>query len=162
MYEKNPQAITQLVIDGIKAKIQAAITEVETVNNPSVALTKEERKEGVTVGKQREPFTDFYYGNKDNYPTLKPSQTVVPETDAVKHYFIHSHLGESLNLARKLVEMLEDMQLNAEHFSYMYASKGRLAAKTGKEAGLPGADTFFDALNALFPKTGVDADAPNP
>jgi hypothetical protein len=154
MYQKTPVGLTALVIAGIKTKIQDAIAAVVAANTPEVALTPEERREGVTVGKERKPFVDYYYGNKNNYPALKPSQTVVTEANAEKHYFDHTEVVELIDLGKQLVELLEDIQLNGEHFSEIYASKGRLAAKNGVDAGIPGADTFFNALDELFPQRG--------
>lgn len=154
MYQKTPLGLTAVQIATLKGKIQDAIDEVVTVNTPEVALTPDERREGVTVGKERKAFEDYYYGNKNNYPNLKPSQTVVTEANAEKHYFDHTALEEVKALGKTFVEMIEDIQLNGEHFSQAYASKGRLAAKAGAEAGYPGADTFFSELDELYPKTG--------
>jgi hypothetical protein len=132
------------------------------MNSTNLALTKTERSAGNTVGAERKPFEDYYYQNKNNYPALKPAQTVITEGVAEKHFFIHNGLTESLGLLETLKEILQDMQLNSEHYSYDYASAGRLAAKTGKENGLQGADSFFDALDELFPQRGPEEEVPVP
>ncbi|HLG36213.1 MAG TPA: hypothetical protein VI757_15145 [Bacteroidia bacterium] len=155
-FNPTPQNIVQLDIDTLKVKINAAIAQATTMNDTNAALTKDERQAAVSVGVQRKAFNDYYYANKNNYPALKPSQTVVSDADSEKHYFIHNNLTEMKGLALTLIEMIEDMQLNSEHFAYDYAGEGRLAAKRGKENGLPGADSFFDALDALFPQRGPD------
>jgi hypothetical protein len=155
-FNPTPQTIVQADLDLLKTKINDAIAQVLTMNNTNTALSKEERKAGVTVGPSRKPFNDYYYENKNNYADLKPSQTKVNDADAEQHYFIHSKLNEMKGLGLTLIEVIEDIQLNSEHFAYDYASEGRLAAKKGKDNGLLGADSFFDALDELYPQRGAD------
>ncbi|HLG34428.1 MAG TPA: hypothetical protein VI757_06060, partial [Bacteroidia bacterium] len=80
-FNPTPQNIVQLDINLLKTKINDAIAQAITMNNTNTALTKEERKAGVTVGAQRKAFNDYYFANKNNYLNLKPSQTVVSDAD---------------------------------------------------------------------------------
>jgi hypothetical protein len=156
-----PQPVAQADIDNINTLITDLIAAVSALNTTNVALTKEERRNGVTIGKERKPFSDHYFANKVNYPTLKPSQTVVSEADADRHYFIQDKLSGPVSLITTAAEMLQDFKLNSEHYSFDYASEGRLAAKKGKINGLPGADSWFDALDPLYPQSdGPDPDIP--
>jgi hypothetical protein len=160
-YTPIPQPILQADLDDLKTAIMDAITKAQAMNNTNTALTKGERSSGVTVGQQRKAFNDYYYGNKNSYPDFKPGQTSVSEANADKHFFIHNGLTESAGLLLSLLETVQDMQLNSEHFSYDYARSGRDAAKNARDNGLPGADSWFDSLDELFPQSPGPSPAPD-
>jgi hypothetical protein len=157
-YQPIPNSIAQADIDNLITLIDAAIAALDALNPNNTALTKDERKFGVTIGPKRKPFADLYFTTKNGYPTLKPAQTAIPEINAEKHYFNQDKLALVELRAQTLNEKIQDLKLNGEHFVFQFASKGRLAAKEGVEAGYPGADTFFDALDELFPQS----DGPDP
>ena len=50
-YNPTPQTITDVMIDAIKADINSAILKIQAANTTNVALTKDERKRGVTVAR---------------------------------------------------------------------------------------------------------------
>lgn len=162
MFDKRPLAITQIDVDNLDGKITDVETAIDTLNTLAIGLTKDERRSGVTIGQKRKPFNDYYYDNKNSYPNLKPSQTIITEADAEKHYFIFQKFIALAGRLDTLKEKFLDIQLNSEHFAHDYASEGRLAAKRGKENGLPGADSFFDALDDLYPDTGRKPEVPEP
>lgn len=154
MYNPNPPAIAQADIDAVDTKLDDLITAIVALNTTNVALTKKEREDGVTVGVRRKAFNDFYFANKDANPQFKPSQTLIPEADAVKHYFAHTRTGALRQKLQTAFEMLDDVELNGEHFSFNFASQALDAAAKAKKNGLPGADAWYDSLKALFPKMG--------
>lgn len=147
---------TDADVDAVKAEIIAATASVDALNTINVALLKEERGKGSTVGPKRKPYEDFFYINKGGYAQFMPaaSATKVNEVNAVKHYNGHKKLGELTPLVLTLMEKIVDLQLNGEHFAFHFASKGRLSAKDAVESGQPGADSWFDELDALYPQRG--------
>jgi hypothetical protein len=157
-YQPIPNVIAQADIDNVKTMVQDLITAIDALNPNNTALTPTERQAGRTIGQKRKPFSDLYFSTKNGYPTLKPSQTEISELNAEKHYFNQDKLTELELLLTTAQEKLGDIKLNAEHFVFRFASKGRLAAKNGVEAGLPGADSFFNALDELYPQS----DGPDP
>jgi hypothetical protein len=158
MFQPIPNVIAQADIDNLKTLVQDLITAIDALNPNNTALTTEERQAGRTIGQKRKAFSDFYFTNKNSYPTLKPSQTAVSELNAEKHYFNQEKLTEVEQLISTAMEKIQDIKLNGEHFVFHFASKGRLAAKNGVEVGLPGADSFFNALDELYPQS----EGPNP
>jgi len=159
-----PLGITQADLDDLIADANAIVAKIIAINTTAIALTSPERQKSVTVGVKREPFNDHFYENKINYPDLKPSQTRVTEPQAERHFFIHKGMANVAGVLYTAIEMVTDIQMNSEHYTYDYASEGRLAAKRGAENGKPGADTWFNALDERFPQTGPsgDSDTLNP
>jgi hypothetical protein len=157
-FNPTAQPILQADIDAIKTAINGIITQINTANTTNVALTKDERSKGVTVGEKREPFNDYYYENKNDHPEFKPAanQTSITEAQADQHFFNHNGMGSVIDLLTSAIELAQDIQLNSEHFAYEYASDGRLVAKTAAEKGKPGADAWFDALDSRFPQRGPE------
>lgn len=155
-FNPTPQVITQLQIDDVKNDVNNLLLKIKTLNTTNVALTKTERSSGVTVGEERKGFNDYYYENKNDYPDFKPApnQTTITEAQANQHFFNHNGLSPVIDLLTTGIELAQDIQLNSEHFSYEFASDGRLVAKTAAEKGKPGADTWFDALDTRFPQRG--------
>jgi len=154
MFQPTPPNIDQLVIDAVTLAINNAIAAVNTANNNVISLTKDERSEGVTVGPNRKAGEDYYFENKNTYPGLKPSQTKVTEVQADKHYFIHTKFSAPEQLVNTLMEKIQDIRLNSEHFAFHYANAGRNAVHEGQKNGLDGADAFGDALDAVWPDMG--------
>jgi hypothetical protein len=156
MYEPKPQTIAQADIDALNLQIDGVITAINALNTTNTALTEKERKDGVTISVRRKAFNDFYFANKDTpaNAAFKPSQTLIPEADAVKHYFIHSRTGPLINKLYTAIEILQDMEMNGEHYSFNFASAGLDAAAKARKNGQPGADTWWSSLKELFPKVG--------
>jgi hypothetical protein len=154
MFEPKPQTITQADIDAVNTQIDDLVTAIKALNTTNTALTEKERKDGVTVSVRRKAFLDYYFANKDANGAFKPSQTLIPEADAVKHYFVHTNTGALIGKLFSAVELLQDMELNGEHYTFNFASAGLDAAAKARKNGLPGADSWYDALKNLFPKVG--------
>jgi hypothetical protein len=152
-YQPIPPAIAQADIDNLKSLVQDLRDAIAALNTNSIGLTKDERKNGVTIGPKRKPFNDYYYGNKNSYPNLKPGQQAITELSAEKHFFVQNGMNEVCGLILTAFEEAQDVSLNSEHYAHDYASAGRKSAKEGKINGLPGADSFFDALDALYPQS---------
>jgi hypothetical protein len=154
MFNPEPQAIAQADIDAVSLQIDDLITDIKALNTTNTALTEEERRKGVTVGVQRKAFNDYYFANKDANPQFKPSQTLIPEANAVKHYTIHNQTDALIGKLFSAIELVQDIELNGEHYSFNFASAGFDAAEKAKKNGLPGADAWYNSLKVLFPKVG--------
>lgn len=161
-YNPTPPNVTPAALAALKIKILDVLTDINTMNNLNIALTKPERQTGVTVGPRRKLFNDYYYENINNNAVFKPTMTTIPEADAFKHLGIHNGITELNGLLLTGIEKLQDVQLNSEHYSFEHASEGREVANKAVEIGKAGADSWADELNSRFPDTGPAGGGANP
>lgn len=127
----------------------------------SINLTKTERSGASSVGDERLPFMVDYFGNKNDYPSMKP--TFMSETDADSHWGIAQALDNIELRALKVVELVTDIRINSEHFAYKYGLEGYAVVGRAKEQNVPGADTFYDLLSRHFaqsPSTPEEPEGP--
>jgi len=146
--ETTPPALDLAAAAAIATELQTAIDALVAFN---INLTKEERQAATSVGPQRTAFMIDYFGNKDDYATLKPP--FMNETDAQEHWDIAGRLLNIKTKAAKVLELVDDIKLNSEHFAYQYALEGYATVQRGKEQNVPGADTFNDLLSPYFDKS---------
>ncbi|MBI1289397.1 MAG: hypothetical protein GC178_17660 [Flavobacteriales bacterium] len=150
--ESTPPALDDAAATALATDMQTVIDALAAYN---VNLTKDERQSATSVGPQRLAFILDYFNNKDNYPTLKPP--FMNEAEANGHWDVAGNLHNLLVRARQIVELVDDLKLNSEHFAYQYALEGYATVKRGKEKNVPGADTFFDLLSPNFEGQGSTA-----
>lgn len=157
--ESTPPAIDGTFATATETAMQTIIDSLVAFN---INLTMDERQAATSVGPQRTAFLIDYYGNKDDFPTLKPP--FMNETEAMSHRDVVGNLQNILTKAQLLTELVDDLKLNSEHFAYQYALEGYATVKRGKEKNVPGADTFYNMLKAHFDGMGSDAgtDPENP
>lgn len=141
-FEATPPAVDVAAID---SALDAVISDLNAVN---INLTKKERSSAGSIDVNREPFILDYYGNKDEYPTLKPE--FMNEADAESHNVLGADMKETVVRATRLLELITDIQINSEHFSMEYALEGYAVTGRAKEKNVPGADTFYDLLSRHF------------
>lgn len=132
---------------------------VDTLTAFNINLTKEERQSATSVGPQRTAFMVDYFTNKDDYATLKPP--FMNEADAQAHWDVAGNLMNIQTKAAKILELVDDLKLNSEHFAYQYALEGYATVQRGKEKNVPGADTFFDLLSPYFEGQGGKPSEPS-
>lgn len=139
------------MIIALSGNVQSGVTPLEAF---ALNLTKDERQAGKAVGPKRTPFVIDYFTNKNDYPNLKPP--FMNETQANAHWALRNNLMNTRTKTAKLLEMLDDIILNSEHFAYEYALEGYHTVQRGKEQNVPGADTFYDMLRTYFENMGSD------
>ena len=155
--ENTPPAIDETFATNTETAMQTIIDSLEAFN---INLTIADRKKVTSIGPQRTAFVVDYYGNKNDFPSLKPP--FMNETEADAHRDVVSNLQNILTKAAKLQELVDDLKLNSEHFAYQYALEGYSTVVRGKEQNVPGADTFYGILSPYFEGQGGggDDDAP--
>lgn len=151
-FEPTPPSVDVAAVDGA---LDAVISDLTAVN---INLTKDERSKAGSIDVNREPFILDYYGNKNDYPTLKPD--FMNEADADSHNVLGSDLKETVVKAKRLIELITDIQINSEHFSMEYALEGYAVSGRAKEKNVPGADTFYDLLSRHFTQDPGDPTPP--
>lgn len=136
-------------------------TDIQTIINQLTAfninLTKDERKGARSVGDGRLSFMVDYFGNKNDYPNLKPPFMNEAEGDA--HWTLAQALANVELKATKIIELVTDIRINSEHFAYKYGLEGYAMVGRAVEQNVPGADTFYDLLKGHFaqsPSTPAD------
>jgi hypothetical protein len=121
---------------------------IATLTAHNINLTKKERSSAGSVDVNREPFILDYYGNKNDYPTLKPD--FMNEPDADNHHVLATDLKETVVKVNRIEELVTDIQINSEHFEMEYGHEGYAVVGRAKEKNVPGADTFYDLLSRHF------------
>lgn len=150
-----PPAIDQTVAVNLATAMDAITDDLKAFN---INLTKEERSEATTVGDVRLAFMTDYYGNKGDYPTLKPS--FMDETAADRHWEVAGLIRTLVSKAELLSELIEDIKLNSEHHAYQFGLEGYATVQRGKDQNVPGADTFHDLLKKHFENLGSGGTPP--
>ncbi len=148
-FEKTPPAIAVTTVTALATDIQTNIDLLVAFN---INLTKSERQGGNSVGPKRLPFMMDYYGNKNDFPTLKPP--FMNEMEANAHWEVVGLLANIKTKTAKLDELVDDPMMNSEHFAHDYALEGYAIVQRGKEQNVPGADTFHDMLKVHFEAMG--------
>lgn len=155
--ENTPPAIDDTVATGLESSIQAVIDTLEAFN---INLTMEDRQKATTIGPSRTAFMLDYFENKDDFPTLKPP--FMDEAEANAHTEVVGNLKNAKLKATKLLELIEDLSINSQHFAYQYALEGYATVQRGKEKNVPGADTFYNLLSPNFSQDASDDDEDAP
>lgn len=143
--QPTPPALTPAAITAMGADMQLIIDSLTVLN---INLTMNERKGARSVGDVRLSFMVDYFGNKNDYPNLKPTFMNEPEADA--HWDIAQALANVELKAMKVIELVTDIRINSEHFAYKYGLEGYNVVGRAVEQNVPGADTFYDLLKRHF------------
>ena len=156
--ENTPPALDDAAATALTTDLQAIIDVLVAFN---INLTKNERQSATSVGPQRMAFMIDYFGNKNDYDSLKPP--FMKESEADDHWAVANRLMNIGTKASKVLELVEDLKLNSEHFAYQYGLEGYATVQRGKEKNVPGADTFHDLLSPYFDKTsGAETEEDTP
>lgn len=147
--ENTPPALDDAAATALATELQTAIDALTAFN---INLTKDERQSATSVGAQRTAFMIDYFGTKDDYASLKPP--FMDETQAQDHWDVAGRLMNIKTKAAKVLELVDDIKLNSEHFAYQYALEGYATVQRGKDQNVPGADTFYDLLSPHFDGQG--------
>ncbi len=147
--ENTPPALDDAAATAVATELQ---TVIDTLTAFNINLTKDERKDATSVGPKRTPFMIDYFGTKDDYASLKPP--FMDETQAQDHWDVAGRLMNIKTKAAKVLELVDDIKLNSEHFAYQYALEGYATVQRGKDQNVPGADTFHDLLSPHFDVQG--------
>lgn len=145
-FEPTPPVVDVPALDTVLNEI---ITELTAHN---LNLTKPERSSAGSVDVKREPFLLDYYGNKNDYPTLKPN--FMNEVEADAHNALGTDLKETVVKVDRIKELITDIQINSEHHAMKYGREGYAVVGRAKEENVPGADTFYDLLSRHFADMG--------
>ena len=121
-------------------------------------LTTDERKNANSFDADRLGFVTDYYDNKGDYPTLLPG--FMNEADADAHNTLRIALDTTRVKALRVLELVEDIQINSEHFTMEFALEGYSVAGRAKNRNVPGADTFYDLLSRHFADQGGPGETP--
>lgn len=143
-----PATLTPAALTAMAADMQTNIDVLTAVN---INLTMPERMGAKSVSDKRLPFMVDYYGNKNDYPTLKPQFMNEAESDT--HWGVAQTLANIEFKANKMLELVTDIRLNAEHFAFSYGLEGYAVVGRAKDQNVPGADTFYDLLKRHFEQT---------
>ncbi len=143
--QPTPPALTPAVLTVLAADMQ---TNIDLLTALNINLTKGERSGAATVADNRLPFMVDYFGNKNDYPNLKP--TFLVEADGDAHWAIAQALANVELKAYKMIELVTDIRINSEHFAYKYGLEGYAVVGRAVEQNVPGADTFYDLLKRHF------------
>lgn len=155
--ENTPPAIDDAVATALATDMQAIIDTLAAFN---INLTTEDRKEITSIGPQRTAFMVDYFGNKNDYEKLKPP--FLDEGEADKHWELRGRLLNIKTKAAQMLELVDDIKLNSEHFAFQYALEGYATVQRGKDKNVPGADTFYDLLSPYFDGQGGGSEPPSP
>lgn len=158
--QPTPPALTPAALAAMGTDMQLIIDSLIILN---INLTKDERKGARSVGDGRLSFMVDYFGNKNDYPSLKPPFMNEAEGDA--HWTLAQALANVELKATKVIELVTDIRINSEHFAYKYGLEGYAMAGRAVEQNVPGADTFYDLLKRHFaqsPSTPADPEDSKP
>jgi len=144
-FQPTPPALTPASLAAMAANMQ---TDIDLLTAISINLTMNERMGARSVSDKRLPFMVDYFGNKNDYPTLKPPFMNEAESDS--HWTIAQALANIEFKANKMLELVTDIRLNSEHFAYTYGLEGYNVVGRAKEQNVPGADTFYELLKRHF------------
>lgn len=155
--ENTPPVIDDVVETALASGIQAAIDTLEAFN---INLSIEDRKTATSIGARRTAFILSYFENTDDFPTLKPA--FMDENEVKGHLAVLRHLANVKLKAAKLLEMVDDLTINSQHFVYQYALEGYATVQRGKEKNVAGADTFYNMLRPNFTQDNSNDDDGGP
>lgn len=151
-YEPTPPEVDTT---GLSTGLDSIITQLTAHD---INLTKKERGSANSIDDDRLGFVEDYYGNKGDYPNLLPG--FMNEADADLHNSVRINLDSIRVKALRVVELVEDLQINSEHFTMEYAGEGYAVVGRAKDRNVPGADTFWDLLRRHFKDMGGPGETP--
>ncbi|MBP9152715.1 MAG: hypothetical protein KBF73_10565 [Flavobacteriales bacterium] len=154
-FQQTPPGLTAVGLGTVTTDMQDIIDLLTAVN---INLTKVERSGASAVGDKRLPFMIDYYGNKNDYASLKP--TFMSELEADAHWSIAQQLGNIELKALKVLELVTDIRINSEHFAHKYGLEGYAVVGRAVEQNVPGADTFYDLLKRHFAQDPATPEVP--
>ena len=152
MAATNSNRITHELHSQLITDLRAAFANVENLLNFLVGLTTEDREKLPKMNSGNKPFTEDAINGASINSDIVPSY--VKPAEMVKDLNLYNQLDEFVQRAARLSEKIQDTQMLAGSEAYVNALTIYRLAESAANAGVPGADTFYNKLKTRFAGQG--------